>query len=68
MVENYTSAKFENYLKAEGVCHERTVRKTPKQNGVAERMNRTLVETARSMLIDYKFWVEALATAVYIQN
>ena len=68
----YTSAKFEDYLKAEGVRHERTVPKTPEQNGVAERMNRTLVETIRSMLIDsklpHKFWAEALATATYIRN
>ena len=40
----YTSTKFEAYLKAEGVRHERTVPKTPEQNGVAERLNRTLVE------------------------
>ena len=68
----HTSAKFENYLKAEGVHHERTVPKTPEQNGVAERMNRTLVEMTHSMLIDsklpHKFWAEALATAAYIRN
>ena len=68
----YTSNKFEDYLKAEGVRHERTVPKTPEQNGVAERLNRTLVETTRSLLIDsklpHKFWAEALATAAYIRN
>ena len=68
----YTSTKFEDYLKAEGVRHERTVAKTPEQNGVAERLNRTLVETVRSMLIDsklpHKFWAEALATAAYLRN
>ena len=46
--------------------------KTPQQNGVAERMNRTLVEAVRSMLSDAKlpkcFWAEALATAVYLRN
>ena len=46
--------------------------KTPEQNGVAERLNRTLVETVRSMLIDFKlphkFWAEALATAAYLRN
>ena len=40
----YTFAEFEAYLKTEGVRHELTVPKTPKQNGVAECMNRTLVE------------------------
>ena len=48
----YTSNKFEKYLKDEGIRHEKTVPKTPKQNGVAKRLNRTLVESARSMLLD----------------
>ena len=48
----YTSAEFTMYLKKEGVHHEFTVPKTPQQNGVAERMNRTLVEAVRSMLSD----------------
>ncbi len=60
----YTSTQFEQYLKAEGVRHELTIPKTPEQNGVAERMNRTLTEFIRSMLIDarllQKFWAEAL--------
>ena len=42
----YTSSQFENYLKAEGITHELTVHNTPQQNGVAERLNRTLVEMA----------------------
>ena len=68
----YTSTRFEEYLKSEGIRHERTIPKTPEQNGVAERMNRTLVETVRSMLMDaklpHKFWGEALSTAVYLRN
>ena len=44
----YTSKEFEQYLKKQGRQHELTVPKTPHQNGVAERMNRTLVETIRS--------------------
>ena len=67
-----TSTKFENYLKADGIRHELTVPKTPQQNGVAERLNRTLVEMARSMLLDAKlpkrFWAEAVSTAVYLKN
>lgn len=43
-----------------------TIPKTPEQNGVAERLNRTLIEMVRSMLIDsklpQKFWGEALST------
>ncbi|GBP03897.1 Retrovirus-related Pol polyprotein from transposon TNT 1-94 [Eumeta japonica] len=45
---------------------------TPQQNGMAERMNRTLVERARCMLfyanLEKKYWAEALATAAYVVN
>ena len=47
------SNKFQDYLKA-GVKHELTVPKTPEQNGVAERQNRTLVESVRAMLTQAK--------------
>ena len=68
----FTSTKFEEFLKSKGIRHERTIPKTPEQNGVAERLNRTLVETVRSMLLDsklpQKFWAEALSTATYLWN
>ena len=68
----YISHEFEEYLRKEGIIHQRTVRKTPEQNGVAERMNRTLVEAVRSMLsessLPKKFWAEGLATATYLRN
>ena len=45
---------------------------SPEQNGVAERMNRTLMESARSMLshagLSNRYWAEAVATAAYIRN
>ncbi|GJZ42394.1 ribonuclease H-like domain-containing protein, partial [Tanacetum coccineum] len=48
------------------------VARTPQQNGVAERKNRTLIEAARTMLADSKlpttFWAEAVNTACYVQN
>jgi len=50
----YVFTKFDDYLKSEGNCHEHTVPKTPEQKGVPERINRTLVETVRFMLIDAK--------------
>ena len=69
---DYTSRKFSDYLKAEGSRHELIVPKNPEQNGVAERLNRTLVESVRSMLTDvqlpHKFWAEALSTAVFMRN
>ncbi|GKC74730.1 retrovirus-related pol polyprotein from transposon TNT 1-94, partial [Tanacetum coccineum] len=49
-----------------------SVARTPKQNGVAERINRTLIEAARTMLAGSKlpttFWAEAVNTACYVQN
>ena len=64
----YTSTEFKEYLKREGICHELTILKTPEQYGVAERMNRTLMETVRLMLlgakVPQKFLAEALSTGV----
>ena len=68
----YLSSDFQKYLLQEGIVHQRTVPKTPEQNGVAERINRTIVETARCMLTEaklpYKFWAEAVSTAVFLRN
>ena len=68
----YTSTEFEHFLQSAGIGHEQTVPKTPEQNGVAERMNRTLVESVRSVLADahlpHEFWAEALSTMVYLRN
>ena len=68
----HTSKEFEQYLKKQGPQHELTVPKTPPQSGVAERMNKTLVETIRSMIADSElprqFWVEALSTTTYLPN
>nr|GEU46021.1 putative reverse transcriptase domain-containing protein [Tanacetum cinerariifolium] len=49
-----------------------SVARTPQQNEVAERRNRTLIEATRTMLADSKllatFWAEAVNTACYVQN
>ncbi|GJW96066.1 putative ribonuclease H-like domain-containing protein [Tanacetum coccineum] len=54
------------------IKREYSVARTPQQNGVAERRNRTLIEAARTMLADSKlpttFWAEAVNTACYVQN
>ena len=46
--------------------------RTPQQNGVAERKNRTLKEAARAMLAETTlaehYWAEAVSTACYVQN
>ncbi len=46
----YISGEFNSYLKSKGIRHELTIPHTPQQNGVAERMNWTLIECARSMM------------------
>ena len=46
----YISTEFKEYLKLRGIHHELTVPYTPEQNGVAERLNRTLMEAAQSMI------------------
>nr|GEU61518.1 hypothetical protein [Tanacetum cinerariifolium] len=55
-----------------GIAHETSVACSPRQNGVVERRNRTLIEIARTMLIYAKaplfLWAEAVATACYTQN
>ncbi|GJU94128.1 zinc finger, CCHC-type containing protein [Tanacetum coccineum] len=52
--------------------HKVKVIRTPQQNGVPERKNRTLIEAARTMLADsllpIVFWAEAVNTACYVLN
>ncbi|GJW92411.1 putative ribonuclease H-like domain-containing protein [Tanacetum coccineum] len=60
------------FCEMKGIRREFSVARTPQQNGVAERKNRTLIEAARTMLADSKlpttFWAEAVNTACYVQN
>ena len=55
-----------------GIRRQLSTPKTPQQNGVVERKNRTVQEMARTMLNESKvgdrFWREAIHTSVYIQN
>nr|GEV96733.1 hypothetical protein [Tanacetum cinerariifolium] len=57
---------------AQGILHQTLVARTPKQNGVVERRNRTLVEADQTMLSATKvhllFWAEAIATSCFTQN
>ncbi|GKC74656.1 retrovirus-related pol polyprotein from transposon TNT 1-94 [Tanacetum coccineum] len=60
------------YYKKVDVSHETSVARSPQQNGVVERRNRTLIEAARTMLIYAKaplfLWAEVVATECYTQN
>ncbi|GKA09522.1 putative ribonuclease H-like domain-containing protein [Tanacetum coccineum] len=58
--------------KASCIKREYSVARTPQQNGVAERRNKTLIKAAKTMLADSKlpttFWAEAVNIACYVQN
>jgi hypothetical protein len=68
----YLSRSFKDHLAEHGITHQLTVPYTPQQNGTAERLNRTLLNSTRSMLkymnCDKIFWAEAVTTACYIKN
>ncbi|GJZ24113.1 putative ribonuclease H-like domain-containing protein [Tanacetum coccineum] len=63
---------MDDFCREKGIKREYSVARTPQQNGVAERRNRTLIEAARTMLADSKlpttFWAEAVSTACYVHN
>ncbi|GKC24902.1 retrovirus-related pol polyprotein from transposon TNT 1-94 [Tanacetum coccineum] len=65
----FVNKDLTDYYERVGIFHQKTVPRTPQQNGVVERQNRTLVEAARTMLIFSKapmfLWAEAMATAVF---
>ncbi|GKD40892.1 retrovirus-related pol polyprotein from transposon TNT 1-94 [Tanacetum coccineum] len=68
----FVNQTLRDYYEKVGISHETSVARSPQQNGVVERCNRTLIEAARTMLIYAKaplfLWVEAVATACYTQN
>ncbi|GJR88161.1 retrovirus-related pol polyprotein from transposon TNT 1-94 [Tanacetum coccineum] len=77
IVLTYNGTEFVNqtlreYYEKIGISHETSIARSPKQNGVIEIRNCTLIETARTMLIYAKvllfLWAEAVATAYYTQN
>ena len=68
----YTSLEFESYLEALGIRHEKTAPETPQQNGLAESLNRVVVECSHCMMFDSNlsvgFWRYAVECAVYLMN
>ena len=68
----YRNDQFSIFCKKEGISRHFTVRDTPQQNGVAERMNRTLLEKVRCMLsnagLGKQFWAEAVMYASHLIN
>lgn len=68
----FVNEDLQQYLNRKGIKHEKTIAYSPRSNGAAERANRTLLDKARTLLIDSQlplhFWAEAVATAEYIHN
>ena len=70
--EEYISKDFQDFCAKRGIKRQLTTLYTPAQNGVAERMNRTIQERVTSMLsmanLSLGFWMEVVYTAVHIIN
>ncbi|GJT10592.1 retrovirus-related pol polyprotein from transposon TNT 1-94 [Tanacetum coccineum] len=68
----FVNKTLDGWFESVGISHETSVPRSPQQNGVVERRNRTLMEAARTMLIYAKaplfLWAEAVATACYTLN
>ncbi|GKA72661.1 putative ribonuclease H-like domain-containing protein [Tanacetum coccineum] len=68
----FKNSVMNQFSKMKGIKREFSVAKTPQQNGVAERKNRTLIEAIRTILVYSKmptaFWAKAVNTACYVLN
>ncbi|UYV82515.1 hypothetical protein LAZ67_21002634 [Cordylochernes scorpioides] len=68
----FCSKEWDTFCTSVGIVHEHTMTYTPQQNGVAERMNRTLLDLVRSTIsgsgLPKASWVELTYTAAYVRN
>ena len=68
----YMSTEMKQFFENKGIQFEFTIRYTPQQNGVAERMNRNILDKVRCMLLESKvnktLRTEAVRTAIYVIN
>ena len=68
----FKNSQFEKFYSEHGISHNFSAPRTPQQNGIIERRNRTLEEMACTMLCENNlpryFWAEAMNTACYILN
>ncbi|RVW46594.1 Retrovirus-related Pol polyprotein from transposon TNT 1-94 [Vitis vinifera] len=72
IAKEYFSAQFTSFMSHHGILHQSSCAHTPKKNGVAERKNRHLVETARTLLlhsnVPFRFWGDVVLIASYLIN
>lgn len=68
----FVNGPMSTFLQENGIVHQKTVPYNAEQNGTSERVNRTVIEKARTMLHDSKlpkaYWGEAVNTAIYLKN
>nr|GEY93361.1 hypothetical protein [Tanacetum cinerariifolium] len=68
----FKNADLNQFCGLKGIKREFSVPRTPQQNRIAKKKNRTLIEAARTLLTDsllpIPFWAEAVTTACYVQN
>ncbi|UYV69220.1 hypothetical protein LAZ67_6002864, partial [Cordylochernes scorpioides] len=68
----FCSKEWDTFCTSVGIVHEHTMTYTPQQNGVAERMNRTLLDLVRSTIsgsgLPKASWAELTYTAAYVRN
>ncbi|RVX06403.1 Retrovirus-related Pol polyprotein from transposon RE1 [Vitis vinifera] len=71
-IDDYSRSPFTSFMSHHGILHQSSCAHTPQQNGVAERKNRHLVETTRTILlhsnVPFRFWGDAVLTACYLIN
>lgn len=68
----FCSIEFDDYCDMVGISRHHTCTNTPQQNGLAERMNRAIMNKVRCTVnesgLPEKFWAEAASTACYLIN
>nr|GEV24620.1 putative ribonuclease H-like domain-containing protein [Tanacetum cinerariifolium] len=68
----FKNREMNQFCEMKGIMRQYSIARTPQQNGVAKRRNMTLIEAAKTMLVDSKllttFWAEAVSTNCYVQN
>lgn len=69
----YIGTEFQEWIKRRGIVHEITTTYSPESNGAAERLNRTLLDMARTMMIGMEtqrkdLWAEAVHIASFLRN
>ena len=70
--KEFINNELKTFCEENGITHETTVGYSPQQNGIVERMNRTVFDTVRLLLnssnAPHKLWAETMCTSIYVIN